>query len=103
MCESYEPCRTKGRSRTALAQSSASGLRTITCMAKQRKALKKRYCKKNAKLNKRSTNYKYYRRKMASYIGWFKHANCYSLLNKTIKHKELLDYLDIRKGNKTYE
>lgn len=32
---------------------------------------------------------------MASYIGWFKHANCYSLLNKTIKHKELLDYLDI--------
>lgn len=41
--------------------------------------------------------------KMASYIGWFKHANCYSLLNKTIKHKELLDYLDIRKGNRTYE
>lgn len=35
---------------------------------------------------------------MASYIGWFKHANCYSLLNKTIKHKELLDCLDIRKG-----
>lgn len=68
-----------------------------------RKALKKRYCKKNAKLNKRSTNYKYYRRKMASYIGWFKHANCYSLLTKTIKHKELLDYLDIRKGNRTYE
>ena len=68
-----------------------------------RKALKKRYCKKSAKLNKRSTNYKYYRRKMASYIGWFKHANCYSLLNKTIKHKELLDYLDIRKGNRTYE
>ena len=67
-----------------------------------RKALKKRYCKKNAKLNKRSTNYKYYRRKMASYIGWFKHANCYSLLTKTIKHKELLDYLDIRKGNRTY-
>lgn len=67
-----------------------------------RKALKKRYCKKNAKLNKRSTNYKYYRRKMASYIGWFKHANCYSLLTKTIKHKELLNYLDIRKGNRTY-
>ena len=65
--------------------------------------MKKRYCKKNAKLNKRSTNYKYYKRKMASYIGWFKHANCYSLLNKTIKHKELLDYLDIRKGNRTYE
>ena len=41
--------------------------------------------------------------KMASYIGWFKHANCYSLLTKTIKHKELLDYLDIRKGNRTYE
>ena len=67
-----------------------------------RKVLKKKYCKKNAKLNKRSTNYKYYRRKMASYIGWFKHANCYSLLTKTIKHKELLDYLDIRKGNRTY-
>lgn len=66
-----------------------------------RKALKKRYCKKNAKLYKRSTNYKYYRRKMASYIGWFKHANCYSLLTKTIKHKELLDYLDMRKGNRT--
>lgn len=66
-----------------------------------RKALKKRYCKKNAKLCKRSTNYKYYRRKMASYIGWFKHANCYSLLKKTVKHKGLLDYLDIRKGNAT--
>jgi len=39
---------------------------------------------------------------MASYIAWFKHANCYSLLTKTIKHKELLDYLDIRKGNRTY-
>lgn len=66
-----------------------------------RVALKKRYCRKNAKLIKKLTSYKYYRRKMASYLGWFKHANCYSLLIKTVKHKELLDYLDIHKGNRT--
>lgn len=68
-----------------------------------RKSIKKRYCKKNKKLLKIVTSYKYYRRKMASYIGWFKHANCYSLLVKTLKYKELLVYLDIRKGNRTYK
>ena len=60
------------------------------------------FCKQMQDILVNHTYYKYYRRKMASYIGWFKHANCYSLLTKTIKHKELLDYLDIRKGNRTY-
>lgn len=68
-----------------------------------RRSLKKKYCIKNARLLKRSTNYKYYRRRMASYLGWFKHANCYTLLHKTIKYKELLHYLDIRKGNVTQD
>lgn len=66
-----------------------------------RKNIKQNFCRKNAKLMKRTTNYKYYRRKMASFVGWFKHANCYNLLKKNSKYKELLDYLDIRKGNAT--
>lgn len=66
-----------------------------------RKNIKYNFCKKNARLMKMDTNIRYYKRKMASYLGWFKAANCYSLLKKTLKYKELLDYIDIRKGNAT--
>lgn len=66
-----------------------------------RNNIKKNYCRKNAILMMQQTNYKYYRRKIASYIGWFTHANCYNLLNKTLKYKELLEYLNMTKGNRT--
>lgn len=58
-----------------------------------RKDIKKRFLKKNVKLYKNKVSYNYYRRKMASYLGWFCHANCFNLMNKHFIYKELLQYL----------
>lgn len=58
-----------------------------------RKDIKKRFLKKNAKLRKNKVSYVYYRKKMASYLGWFCHANCFNLMNKHFIYKELLRYL----------
>lgn len=58
-----------------------------------RKDIKKRFIKKNSKLAKRKVKYIYYRRKMASYLGWFVHANCINLMVKYFFHKELLQYV----------
>lgn len=58
-----------------------------------RKDIKKRFLKKNSKLRKNNVSYLYYRRKMASYLGWFCHANCFNLMNKYFIYKELLQYL----------
>lgn len=58
-----------------------------------RKDIKKRFLKKNAKLRKNNVSYIYYRRKIASYFGWFCHANCFNLMNKHFIYKELLQYL----------
>ena len=57
-----------------------------------RKNIKKNFIRKNNKLKKRNVNYKYYRKKMASYLGWFIHADCKNLMKKHFLYKELLDY-----------
>ena len=46
------------------------------------------------KLKKLHINFNYYRRKMASYLGWFCHADCINLMIKHFIYKELLQYLE---------
>lgn len=58
-----------------------------------RKDIKKRFLKKNSKLRKNNVSYLYYRRKMASYLGWFCHANCFNLMLKHFIYKALLQYV----------
>lgn len=58
-----------------------------------RKSIKHSFIKKNNKLKKMTINYKYYRRKMASYLGWFIHASCVHLMKTHLIYKELLQYL----------
>lgn len=57
-----------------------------------RKNIKRSFIKKNNILRKLPITYEYYRQKMASYLGWFIHANCKHLMNKHFIYKELLRY-----------
>ena len=59
-----------------------------------RKNIKQSFIRKNNKLKKLNINYNYYRRKMASYLGWFCHADCINLMIKYFIYKELLQYLE---------
>lgn len=59
-----------------------------------RKSIKKRFCKKINKLNKKQNLDKdTYKQKICSYIGWIKYCNGRNLLNKMSKYKELLEYI----------
>ena len=59
-----------------------------------RKRIKKRFCKKINKLNKKQNLDKdTYKQKICSYIGWIKYCNGRNLLNKMSKYKELLEYI----------
>ena len=59
-----------------------------------RKRIKKRFCKKINKLNKKQNLDKdTYKQKICSYIGWIKYCNGHNLLNKMSKYKELLEYI----------
>ena len=59
-----------------------------------RKRIKKRFCKKINKLNKKQNLDKdTYKQKICSYIGWIKYCNGRNLLNKMSKYKELLGYI----------
>ncbi len=59
-----------------------------------RKRIKKRFCKKINKLNKKQNLDKdTYKQKLCSYIGWIKYCNGRNLLNKMSKYKELLEYI----------
>lgn len=60
---------------------------------KIRKSIKQSFFRKNAKLKKQISTYEFYRQKMASYLGWFIHANCFGLMKKHFKYKELLQYV----------
>lgn len=58
------------------------------------KRIKKRFCKKINKLNKKQNLDKdTYKQKICSYIGWIKYCNGRNLLNKMSKYKELLEYI----------
>lgn len=59
-----------------------------------RKSIKKKFCKKINKLNKKQNIDKdTYKQKICSYIGWIKYCNGRNLLNKMSKYKELLGYI----------
>lgn len=59
-----------------------------------RKSIKKKFCKKINKLNKKQNLDKdTYKQKICSYIGWIKYCNGRNLLNKMSKYKELLEYI----------
>lgn len=59
-----------------------------------RKSIKKKFCKKINKLNKKQNLDKdTYKQKICGYIGWIKYCNGRNLLNKMFKYKELLEYI----------
>lgn len=59
-----------------------------------RKSIKKKFCEKINKLNKKQNIDKdTYKQKICSYIGWIKYCNGRNLLNKMSKYKELLEYI----------
>lgn len=59
-----------------------------------RKHIKKNFCKKINKLNKKQNLDKdTYKQKICGYIGWIKYCNGRNLLNKMSKYKELLEYI----------
>lgn len=59
-----------------------------------RKSIKKKFCKKINKLNKKQNIDKdTYKQKICSYIGWIKYCNGRNLLNKMSKYKEPLEYI----------
>lgn len=59
-----------------------------------RKRIKKKFCKKINKLNKKQNLDKdTYKQKICGYIGWIKYCNGRNLLNKMSKYKELLEYI----------
>lgn len=59
-----------------------------------KKHIKKNFCKKINKLNKKQNLDKdTYKQKICSYIGWIKYCNGRNLLNKMSKYKELLEYI----------
>ena len=67
-----------------------------------KKRIKKRFCKKINKLNKKQNLDKdTYKQKICSYIGWIKYCNGRNLLNKMSKYKELLEYVNIHRPSKT--
>ncbi|NDV46130.1 reverse transcriptase [Paludibacter sp. 221] len=54
-----------------------------------RKSIKKRFCKRVAKLNKKNLTAKEYKIKICSWLGWAKHCNSKHLI-KTIINEEIL-------------
>ena len=55
-----------------------------------------------SKLNKKDNlSQNEYKQKICSYIGWIKYCNGKNLLNKMTKYKELLEYINTNKHNRT--
>lgn len=57
---------------------------------KLRKSIKKNFCRKVAKLNKKDITNKTYRVSICSWMGWAKHCNSKNLIKKIIKNEEVL-------------
>ncbi len=78
------------------------GYRTFHTHTLLRTGIKKNFCKKVSKLNKKQYLTKeQYRQKICSYIGWIKYCNGRNLLNKMTKYKELLQYITKNKKVRT--
>lgn len=57
---------------------------------KLRKRIKKNFCRKVARLNKRKMDIKEFNKSICSWIGWSKHCNSRNLIKKIIKNEEVL-------------
>lgn len=57
-----------------------------------RKSIKKRLCRKTAKLNKKDLTEKEYRMRIAPWLGWAKHCNSRNLLKTVIRNEEVLGF-----------
>ena len=55
-----------------------------------RKSIKKNFCRKTARLNKKTICCKDYKQKISTWIGWAKHCNSRNLLRKIVKYEEIL-------------
>lgn len=55
-----------------------------------RKSIKKNFCRKVSRLNRKKTIAKEYRTCICSWIGWAKHCNSRNLIKKIIKNEEVL-------------
>ena len=54
---------------------------------RMRKSIKKRFCRKAAKLNKKDISILDYKKAIAPHIGWAKHCNSNNLLKKIIRYE----------------
>lgn len=55
-----------------------------------RKTIKKNFCRRVSKLNKKDISLKDYKRSICSWIGWAKHCNSRNLLNKLLHNEKVL-------------
>ena len=55
-----------------------------------RKSIKKRFCRKVAKLNKKNLDPKQYKILISPHLGWAKHCDSKNLIKKILKHEEIL-------------
>ena len=56
---------------------------------KMRKSIKKNFCRKASKLNKRSINNQEYKQQLCSWLGWAKHCNSKNLIKKIVKYEKI--------------
>lgn len=55
-----------------------------------RKSIKKNFCRRVAKLNKKDIGVTEYKKGICSWIGWAKHCNSINLIKNIISHEEVL-------------
>lgn len=55
-----------------------------------RKSIKKNFCRRVAKLNKKDIGITEYKKGICSWIGWSKHCNSINLIKNIISHEEVL-------------
>lgn len=56
---------------------------------RMRKSIKRRFCRKAAKLNRQAIDAKTYRMRIAPWLGWAKHCDSKHLIKKVIKNEEI--------------
>lgn len=56
---------------------------------RMRKRIKKNFCRRTAKLNKKNLTVKEYRMKISSWIGWAKYCNSWNLINTIVKNEDV--------------
>lgn len=57
---------------------------------RMRKRIKKNFCRRTAKLNKRNLTVKEYKQSICSWIGWAKYCNSRNLIKTIIKNEDVL-------------